>query len=277
MRSTRQYRTLAAVLAVSCMVLPSAGITRAAGGVLLRAHFVVGATFSSVQDSTTTTKINAVLTTGKQSQKLASSDVEVDHFPIIAKITKVYADGSGLVRLSFGPSSVTNNGKTTKGPMTGYYRLERIAPDFHLISKQIFGAAGIPADLRSALPDTDPIRYPAGPVSVGSTWTISQHIDQFGTMRLHFTLLALGTQNGRQTATTHAEMAQPAQLSTQGLLFKGTLNGSQDSQFFPDLNQDVVPSHSQLLFKGKLSGVASGVTVKGSFSISTKGTSTPQP
>lgn len=265
---------LAAALATSAALAPL-GSGQAAGGQLLRGHFVVGQHFTTVEDSTTISRINAVLSGAGQKQKLITNDIESDHFPITVTVNKVYADGSGLFAITFGPSTVIKNGKTARLSMKGYTVLEHITTDFHMLSRKTVGASAVPASLASSIPNTEPTRYPKNPVQVGGTWDQSESIPPFGAITVHYTLTGLGTQGGRATASTHAVIAQPGRLSSSGLVLQGMLTGSSSSQSLVDTGQEVTPSINTFLFKGKVSGVVSGFTVKGTFAISSRGTNAP--
>ncbi|HWE60438.1 MAG TPA: hypothetical protein VHB98_01880 [Chloroflexota bacterium] len=271
----RTFWQATAVVALSVTALLPTGTGRAAGGMLLRGHFVVGHSDTEAEDSTTTTKITATLSGGGQKQKLNTNDVETDHFVATATVQKVLGDGSAQFKITFGPSTVTDNGKTTKLSMKGYYLVEHVDSSFHLMSSKTYGANTIPAALRSSLPSIRPLEYPAKPVSVGSTWTHSETQPPFSMLTEHITVTALGSLNGRPTITLHGTLSQPAQISSQGLLFSGTLNGTNDSQLYVDTNDDATTSKNALHFSGKLSGSSSGFTVKGSFSITSTGSSHP--
>ena len=268
----------AGALALAFATLPSAlpRPVHAAATLLLRAHFTVGQTFSQVEDSTTTTAIDAVIKAGKQSQKLVQHQVEVDHFPITVTARAVHADGSTLIRLTYGPSSVTTDSKIIKSSMKGVYRDLLVRTDFSIVSEKSVGLATLPAAIHSAIPDPHPTKYPKAALPVGGTWQATQSDPQFKTITLHYTLLAIGSHNGRPAATVHATVSAPTVLNSSGLLFTGTLKAIDDSQFDVATGSDLAPSHSTLAFKGKLSGSTGGAVVTGTFNISGTMSTTPQ-
>jgi len=268
----------AGALVLALAILPTASPcpARAAATVLLRAHFTVGQSFGEVEDSTTTTVIDAVIKAGASRQKLVQHQAEVDHFPLTITARAVHADGSTLVRVGYGPSSVTTDGKIVKSSMKGVYRDLLVRTDFSIVSEKSVGLATLPVAIHSAIPDPHPTKYPKAALPVGGTWQATQSDPQFKTITLHYTLLAIGSHNGRPAASVHATVSAPTVLNSSGLLFTGTLKAIDDSQFDVATGSDLAPSHSTLAFKGKLSGSTGGAVVTGTFNISGTMTTTPQ-
>jgi hypothetical protein len=277
MRNRGTRTILAASLLAASAFAGAPHMARAAGPVLLRAHFVAGQHFVELDDSITNTKINVKFTGKNAPAPMALNQTEKDHFPIMLDVKKVYADGSALVRISFGPSTVTMDGKVQNLSMKGYYKEMHLATNFSVISSKTYGAALIPAAASGSIPNTDPTKYPAKPVTVGSTWTDKEASPPMGFLTATYTVQAIGTANGRPTITAHAVINQPAQLSESGLTFKGTISGFDDQTTYIDTSTDVVPSHGSIIFKGSVGGMLSGIKATGTFLITSTHLSTPQP
>jgi hypothetical protein len=257
-----------------------AGAPRTAGAaspVLLRAHFVAGQHIQELDDSTTTTRLTLKFAGKHAPAPMSINQTERDLFPILLDVEKTYADGSALLRISFGPSTVTADGKVHRLSMKGFYQEMHVTTDLQVISSRTYGAALIPASFSDSVPNTTPTKYPARPVSVGSTWTEQEAAAPFSTIVATYTVRAFGTVNGKPTITTQGVINQPAKLTEDGLTLKGTVTGFDDGTTYIDTSADVVPSHGGFTFKGAVTGSISGVKATGTFLISITHVSTPQP
>lgn len=274
-------RQTAAALALAATVLAPLQATRAAGGMLLRAHFAVGQHYSAVETKVDTMTLAMKITVGSNpAQKVAQTSHEKDVIPSTETIVKVYPDGSALRRITYGTVIVTSDGKTTSSAMKGYYEEDHISTRLRTISSKVYGAAGIPAAVLSAVGgDTSATNqtanYPEGPVSVGSTWPVSAAIAEVGKLAAQVTLLGFGTQAGRQTVTIRLALSQPVHVTNQGLSFGGPMTGFEKATIFIDTGENASTSQGGFSWKGKLSGTTSGAKASGSFNFSETDTTAP--
>ncbi len=244
------------------LLVPGAGQTQAAGGTVLRAHFVVGHHYSKVETQTTTTKaiIHAKDSKGKVVTQTQNS-VEVDVTPSTTTVTKVLSDGSAVLKITFGTCTVTTDGKVDKSAMTGFYEEKTVGNNLHVISAKFIGGKGIPADILSNITSDGSVKvtsgddgYPATPVQIGSTWSAVAVIPPFGSITEHTTVLSFGSQNGRPTVTARQTVNQPVTFSGQGLTYKGQFAIGQTQTAYVDDGSAAKPTtDDSLSFKGTFS------------------------
>lgn len=263
------YRQLLRVFG-SCAILgllmvPTSRV-HAADTVVLRAHFTVGQTWTEVSDQRSVQKLALVIGKGAAAQKQSDNSTEDDHFVVTMTVMKVGADGSADVKISFGPSYVTKDGKKVAASMAGVTRLMHVDSFFNKRSSTTTGTKGLPDQVLSSLPSTEPTAYPGKPIAIGGTWTRSESQAGLGTLIEKLTLVSLGTMNGRQVAVVHGVISQVGLMTNSGLTFNGHMTGTADSTWYVDTQQDAVPQTANLTWKGSIKGTVSGLPVTGTFS-----------
>jgi hypothetical protein len=241
------------------LLVPRSGQVHAAGGVVLRAHFVVGHHYSKVETQTTTTKVVIHAKDGKGNVTTRTQNsVEVDVTPSTTTVTQVLSNGSAMMRVTYGTCMVTIDGKVEKSAMTGFYEEKQVSNTLHVISAKYVGGKGIPADILNTVTSGDSVKvtkgtdgYPATPVQVGSSWTAVGTIPSFGSITLRTTVLALGTQNGRPTVTARQTVNQPVTFTGGGFIYKGQFVIGQTQMSYVDDGSDARPTtDDNLSFKG---------------------------
>ncbi len=243
------------------LVVPRSGQVHAAGGVVLRAHFVVGHHYSKVETQTTTTKvlIHAKDSKGKITTQTQNS-VEVDVTPSTTTVTQVLSDGSAMLKVTYGTCTITTDGKVEKSAMTGFYEEKKVSNTLHVISAKYVGGKGIPSDILSNVTSGDSVKvtkgtdgYPTTPVQVGTSWTAVGTIPSFGSITLHTTVLALASQNGRATVTARQTVNQPVTFTGGGFIYKGQFVIGQTQTSYVDDASDAQPTSGDTMsYKGTI-------------------------
>lgn len=273
-RSTRARLAMGALTLGALLLVPLSGQVHAAGGVVLQAHYVVGHHYSKVETQSTTTKVVAHVKDAKG--KLVTqtqTSVEVDVTPSTTTVTRVLADGSAVMKVTYGTCTVTTNGKVEKSAMTGFYEEKTVGNNLHVISAKYIGGKGIPADILSNVTSNDSVKvtrgtdgYPSTPVKVGSSWSAVATIPPFASVTMRTALLGFGTQSGRATVTVRQTISQPVTFSSQGLTYKGKLATSQTQTAYVDDGAEAQPTNNTLNFTGTFSNNTGSTT--GTVSIS---------
>ena len=258
-RSTRARLAIGALTLGTLLLVPLSGQAHAAGGsVVLRTHYVVGQHYSHVETQSTTTKVVAHAKDAKgKAVTSTQTSVEVDVTPSTTTVTKVLADGSAVMKVTYGTCTVTTNGKVVKSAMTGFYEEKTVSNTLHMISAKYIGGKGIPAAILSNVTSDDSTKvtsgsegYPSTPVKVGSSWSAVATIPPFTSVTLRTALLGFGTHSGRATVTVRQTINQPVTFSGQGLTYKGKLATSQTQTAYVDDGAEAQPTNNALSFIG---------------------------
>jgi hypothetical protein len=263
MRATHATRMLIAPLMILAPALCQMGPARAAGGVLLRYHFVPGQTsrYSLIL------KIAEVVVAGPQQTFSFREDLT-----FAQKVQKVYAGGSALVTYAFDGGTVTANGKSTPLSLKSVKGSEHITPDGRVLSS---ASAGLSSQGTGGLnPNSGSMgstpQLPVAPVSVGSTWTTTQttSLGQLGAIAStqHFRLVALGAASGHTVAQMHMTGKEPLHVTLSGTKMNGTVGNSGDIRFDVDSGL-LLSTHETIALKAALASANSANTQSGTISL----------
>lgn len=237
--------------ALGLLALPLALPTpiQASPGTLLRYHWVVGAQIRQRETDTT-------VKTLRLSPPLLPihSDTSAWRYTTIQTVTKVYPDGSGMVRTTFSgvrftvalPVSVSR-----AYLLTGYFVDQRISTRGTLLNQTVHGA--LPADMLfpSSIARPIPLQYAAAPVTVGSTW---QQL-YFGTERSMYQVRALGSLHGQPTVTFTMIMHQPLHST---VFANGLLTGQAREEVVTATGALVTPFHAVFIETETINAVVHG-------------------
>jgi hypothetical protein len=258
------------VVNVSTLVLLAASLcaparigAHAAGGALLRYHWVVGQHWSDSEVDTSKT----ILQAKPVALGLNGTTVEVDRYTSTATVTKVFADGSGLVRVTYSKVSITKDGKITHYPLSGYALQLRVTTMGKVVSKKVLGSAAHLSDLPSSITDPKPTPYPQAPAQVGTTWTETQTQAGLGAVVYHLQVVALGSMGGRPTLTLHEYVNAPVRYSASGLVFAGVIAASGTGTSFIDTGATATTTTVPLALHAKLNGTIQGIKVSGTITV----------
>jgi hypothetical protein len=257
-------------LAASLLLAPRSAV--AAPGVVLRYRFVAGQRFSELQISRSISTLDARLTIGKTQEPLKQRQVTATRVPLTISVRQVYADRTAQVSVTYGAASITQGSTTTRPRLQGYAVEEHLAPSGAVLATSAIGAASIAGALRSLLPRFQPVVYPDTPVHVGSTWSTTQAVSQIATLRVTYTVRALGAWQGHPIATLHAAFAQPLRFTGGGLQYAGTVTGVDDEQVDAESGAHLAVAREHVQFRGSITGNLGGkmknIVLRGSFQVS---------
>jgi len=254
-------KSAAALLIVAGLLAPSQRGVHAAG-MLLRYHFVVGQQFSETETDFDT----AIFKTNVAS--LNGTTQETDRYIANFRVTKVFPDGSSLLRITYSDIWITKNGTTTQYPTPSIVHQIRLSPTGIVIGRITTGsvAYGIVAnDLPTGVTSPQFNEYPQAHIAKGGTWDQQAPIPGMGALVLHWRLQATGFMAGRPTINVGVAINQPFHATASGMNFDGRITGSGTAISFEDTGANVVPSRQQLTINAEVSGVVNGVTVHGTW------------
>lgn len=263
MKATHATRMLIAPLTILALALCQVGPVRAAGGMLLRYHFVPG----QQSGYSLVLKIVEVVVAGPQQTFSFREDLTFTQ-----KVQKVYADGSALITYAFDAGTVTVNGKSTPLSLKTVHGTERITPDGRVLSIK---TAGLSSQSTGGLnPNSGSMgstpQLPLSPVSAGSTWTTKQTVSlgQLGGIAStqHFTLVGFSAASGHTVAQMHVTGKEPLHVTLSGTKMNGSASNSGDIRFGVDSGL-LLASHEQIGLKAALTSANSANTQSGTVSL----------
>jgi len=267
-RSVAVLNIAAALIVASLIITPIPTNVRAAGAVLLRFHWSVGQQFS---ESSVDSQTSAV--TFPKLPAADSASTEVDRYTSVATVSKVFPDGSGLVHLTYRNVSITTGGKTTTYPLKGYALDLRISTLGKVLSKVTTGTAS--SALSSDITDPTPLVYPVAAIPIGGSWSDSEVISGLDTVTEHLQLQAIGSVQGRQTATILLTANVPLKTTISGLAVSGAIVASGKQVVFVDTETAAEAGRLAMSMKASLKGSIDGTSVTGTMALSEVQVSTP--